>query len=333
MRTLASPPAAALDPRTAAPAVGSFRGPLPPVDLRPLAGPLARRLRRKRWIYAAIAADDAFLGLAIVDLGYAAKCFAFAWLSGQQGLAVDRSALAPPGAARVGDRTGEGCLAAFTALSARARVERPLGAHTYRVTYRARDLELDAHLDARGGPDPIAAIAALGPGRVNATEKRALLPVAGEARIAGRRVDLAGALGGFDYTHGLLPRRTAWRWAYALGRARTGEPVAFNLVEGFVGAPECALWVGDQLYPVDEGRFTYDLARPLAPWRIASADGAIDMSFEPSAIHAERTRLGLIASTFLQPVGRYRGVVRPPGRPPLDLDGVMGVAEHQDVLW
>lgn len=333
MRTLATPPAAVLDPHTHRPLAGSFEGPLPPVDLRPLAGPLARLFRRKRWIYAAIATDQVFVGLAVVHLGYASKCFAFAWLTGHDGLAVDRSTLAHPGAARVADRSGEGCEAAFAFAGVRARIERRTGESAYAITYESRDLVIDAHLDDRGAPPPIAAIADLGHGRVNATEKRALLPARGEVRIAGRRLGLDGGLGGFDYTHGLLERRTRWRWAYALGHARGGERVAFNVVEGFVGEPECGLWIDDRLYPIGEGRFTYDLAQPLRPWQIRTTCGALDLTFEPSAIHAERENLGLVASTFLQPVGRFRGAVHVPGRPPLDVDALPGVSEHQDVRW
>lgn len=333
MRTLAPPPLAVLDPRTGRPQVGSFRGPLPAVDLRPLAGPLARLVRRKRWIYAAIASDEIFVGLAIIHLGYATSGFAFAWLSGQEGLAVDRSALGPPGAVRIGDQTGEGCRAEFVGRGLRAQVERRPGDDAYAITCRARDLVIDARLGSAGAPPPIAAIADLGGGRVNATEKRALLPVTGAAIVRGRRIDLGGALGGFDYTHGLLQRRTTWRWAFALGHAESGERVAFNLVEGFVGEPECALWIDDELHPIGEGRFRYDRDAPLQPWTIASADGVLDLTFEPGGMHSERTALGLVASTFLQPVGRFRGQIRRPGRPPLELAGVPGVSEHQDVRW
>lgn len=332
MRRLAPPPETVVDPLHRRPHVGSFAGPLPPVDLTPLAGPLTRLLRRKRWLYAGIATDAAFVGLAIVDLGYASNCFAFTWLAGQDGLAADRSHLGPPGAARVGDRTGEGCRAAFTGAGARARIERDAGTR-YAVRYRGPGLEVDVRLDSAGAPSPIAAIVDLGGGRVNATEKRALLACEGHVQIAGRRIALDGGLGGLDYTHGLLPRRTAWRWAFALGRARGGERVALNLVEGFVGAPECALWIDDRLHPLAEGRFTYELAAPLRPWTVRSADGVVDLRFEPGGMHAERKRLGLVASTFLHPVGRYRGTITLPDRAPLELEGVPGVVEHQDVLW
>ena len=83
----------------------------------------------------------------------------------------------------------------------------------------------------------------------------------------------------------------------------------------------------------EDASFVYERDAPLRPWTITSADGILDLTFEPGGMHSERTALGLVSSTFLQPVGRYRGLVRLPGRPPLELSGVPGVSEHQDVRW
>jgi hypothetical protein len=167
---------------------------------------------------------------------------------------------------------------------------------------------------------------------VSATEKRVLLGATGEAIVAGKRWSLDGALAGYDYTNGYLARRTSWKWAFALGRARTGERVALNLTEGFVGEAECAVWVDAELHPVGEGRFDFDLASPMTPWRVGSADGAVDLRFEPAGIHAEHKNFGIVASRFIQPVGVFRGTIRAGGRE-LEIDRVPGVVEDQEVLW
>jgi hypothetical protein len=168
---------------------------------------------------------------------------------------------------------------------------------------------------------------------VNTTEKRALLAVRGEVKLAGTRHSLDGGLGGYDYTHGLLARRTAWRWAFAQGVARSGERVAFNLVEGFVGEPECALWAYGQLHPLAEGRFSFDAASPVSPWKVGTADGSVDLEFSPGGAHVEHKNFGVLASRFIQPMGVYRGTIRVDGHPPLELDEVLGVTEDQDILW
>lgn len=332
MRKLLDPPPSVLSASTGAPMDGSFRGPLPRVDLSSVDGALFRLAHHKKWTYVGIATDEVYVAVAIVDLGYVANAFAFAFEKGS-GMLFDRSSLGPPFAVQLGDDAEEGVLGRFELGATRFRVERPAGASAYDVDLRAPGFELRARLDTAGAPPPISAIARL-PGRcLNATQKRALLPVTGTATINGRTHRLDGGLAGIDYTHGLLARHTAWRWAFALGRAASGEKVGLNLVEGFVGEAECAVWVDGDLIPVGEGRFDFDPKRPLDPWRVRTADGGVELRFEPGGIHQEHKNLVVAKSHFLQPVGAYSGTLTLPGRAPLTLDRVLGVTEDQDVLW
>ena len=332
MRILAAPPASVLSPTTGLPEEGAFRGPLPRVDLGPGDGSLFRLAHHKKWTYLALTTDELLLGLAIVDLGYAANAFVFAFEKGQ-GMLVDRTAMGPAFTVRVSDDAEEGALARFALGGTRLSIERPFGASAYDVDLRAKGVEVRARLETRGAPDAISAIATL-PGRcMNTTQKRALLPVTGTAILDGRAFRLDGGLAGLDYTHGYLARHTAWKWAFLLGRARSGEKVALNLVEGFVGEAECALWVDGELVPVGEGRFEFDAARPMDLWRVQTTCGVVDLAFEPGGVHAEEKNLGLVKSRFLQVAGSYRGTINLPGRAPLVLDGALGVTEDQDVLW
>ena len=197
-------------------------------------------------------------------------------------------------------------------------------------------MRASCELDATDSPSPIGVVANIPGGVVDATEKRALLAVrSGSLRVGGRDVDLGGAIAGYDYTHGLLARR-APRGALVV-RARsppkTGERVAWNLVEGFVGEPECArFWIDGELHGVGVGQFTFDAAQPLERWSIKSACGAVDVTFTPGALHAEKKDFGVVASRFVQPVGVYAGKLRVGDRT-LEIDDVLGVAEDQDVLW
>lgn len=338
MRELGLPPYSVIDaagPSGVRLRTGSFRGPLPPVDLSPLGlGPLARLVREKRWIYVALATDELLIGAAIVRLGYAANAFAFVLDRASGKLLVDRTAMGLPSAASVGDGLRAG--ARFQSGRSALHLASPDDDHL-RFTLALPQLELEAELSLDAAPPPISAIVDLshlarpGAGRVGTTEKRALVPMKGQALVAGRRYSLDEGLAGTDYTCGYLPRHTAWHWAFALGHARGGERVALNLVEGFNGEPECAVWVDDAIFPVGEGRFTFE--REHHTWRVESACGAVQLDFQPDAVHAERRDLGLVRSRFIQPLGNFRGELRLPGRGPLQLDRVAGVCEDQDVLW
>lgn len=334
MRALLPPPDAIFDPVTRAPRVGSYRGGLPRVDLSPLApSALARLVQRKTWTYVAIASEQVFIAIAVVRLGYLANAFAFVFDKANRRMLADRTALGPPFAASLGDVGGEGSHARVRLPGAFVRIERPRGETATTVEATFRGIEVHARLESAATPPAIAAIVPIPGGVLSTTEKRMLLAVKGEATVLGRTLALDGALAGYDYTHGLLARRTTWRWGFALGRAQGGERVGLNLVEGFVGEPECALWLGGELLPMAEGRFTFNADRPLDPWRVQTVDGAVDLRFVPGAAHSDHTNLGVLVSRFVQPVGTYSGTIRAPDGRVLELDGVLGVTEDQDMLW
>lgn len=328
MRTLESPPRAVVA-ADGSPAFGSFAGPLPPVDLSPLRVGLFKRLvTRKRWVYVALANRSVFAGLAIVDLGYATKAFSFVYRDGV--LLADRTALGPSTSGSVNDTIGDGAHARFAREGVFAELRRDGG--SIDLTARFPGLSLIARMDAHTARPPLSAVGPIPGGVLNATEKQALLPVTGEVRVAGTRVPLDDAFGGYDYTHGLLARHTRWKWAYLLGHATDGTRVGLNLVEGFLGEKECGVWLDDALHPVGEGVFSFSPDQPLSPWKIRTTCGNVDLTFRPGALHAERENLVVVKSRFVQPIGAYSGTLRAGGRA-VTLDGVLGVAEDQDVTW
>jgi hypothetical protein len=334
MSALAASPASFIDPRTRAPAYGAYAGPLPPI-VGSGVGWRDRLARRKRWVYLAVASDDVWAAAAVVRMGYASNAFAFVYDLRDKTMLADETALAPSIAARVADDPhADGEVAAF--FFARTRLTMSRRGETIAVEGRIGKIALDVRLDEAVAPPAVSAIAPLASGSSSleptlwdATEKRALARVTGSATCAGRRVSLDGARGGYDYTHGLMPRHTRWRWAFALGEAG-GAPFAFNVVQGFVGQPECAAFTKDGVHPLAEPRFVFDATEPLRPWRL-EGDG-IDLAFVPGAMHAQYTNLGVVRSRFVQPVGTFRGTVRVDGRD-VRLEGVPGVVEDQDVLW
>ncbi|UJR81614.1 DUF2804 domain-containing protein [Sandaracinus amylolyticus] len=331
-RTLVDIPSTLLDPRTGAPAFGSYRGAFRRTEVGALSRDRFERLAtEKRWFWGSITQPDRMIAFAIVDLGYAASAFTFVWEAGR-GLVVDRSLVGVPRLCRVRSTKDARIDARFVHPRGSLRVRARDGEPGIEVAIELPDLEVHATLDERGAPPALTAVAPVPRGVVNTTEKRALMAVRGAALIAGRRVSLDDALGGYDHTHGLLARRTQWNWAFAMGRAQSGERVAFNLVQGFVGEPECALWIDGALAPLPEGRFEFDRDAYDRAWRITTPDGAVDLAFEVSGIHREDLDLRLVKSRFVQPSGTFRGAVRAGDRT-LVIENVPGVVEDQDVLW
>ena len=329
MRQLSAPPdSLSLDGGVA---FGSFRGGLPPLVFPPTGhGWLWNRAHEKRWTYAALADRRVFVGVAIVRLGYATNVLAFVFDRERSEMLADRSIIGPASFATFVD-DGPGCRSARFAMQ-KARLE--VGDSGISIDLPAHRGRRPVHVVASFEPARAPAIAAVVPiegGFASATEKR-IVTAHGEVFAEGRRISVEDGFGALDHTAGFLARHTMWRWALGLGRATTGESVGFNIVEGFVGEAECAAFVEGELHPLGEGRFVFSADQPLEPWRLTTTCGALDLTFDPGAVHAEKKNLGVVRSRFIQPVGAFSGRLRVGGKE-LALSHVPGVTEDQDVVW
>jgi hypothetical protein len=266
-------------------------------------------------------------------MGYASNAFAYAYEASSRRPLFRRSWLAPPFAAEVGEESGGWRRAIFRNRRGSIAIESVRGESNYRVSLETPGVSLDASLEVAAAPPAIGAVAEVAPGRFDATEKRALLEVRGRLRVAERTVPLDGGLAAYDFTSGILARRTQWRWGFALGRLAGGAPFAVNLVQGFVGEAECAAWIGTEVVGLGEGRFAFDRADPMKPWLVSTADGAADLTMTPGTVHDERRQLGVVASRFVQPCGAWSGTLAIPGKGTLAIDRALGVTEDQDVTW
>ena len=146
------------------------------------------------------------------------------------------------------------------------------------------------------------------------TRKRGGVEVHGVVR--GREVGLRGLV---DESAGYHARHTAWRWSAGVGVIATGEPVAWNLVEGIHDAPrasERTVWVGGE--PREVGPVEFDALR-----------GVGGLRFTAEATRSRRENLLVVRSDYEQPFGTFEGEL--PGAGPLR-EG-FGVMERHDVHW
>ncbi|HLD68273.1 MAG TPA: DUF2804 domain-containing protein [Pseudomonas sp.] len=137
-----------------------------------------------------------------------------------------------------------------------------------------------------------------------------------------------------DWSAGYMRRETTWNWACLSGQAGL-QRVGLNLSCGVneTSFTENCFWLDGELIKVDTVRFAYDRDRALEPWSIHSHDGQVELRFEARGLHQERLNLGFIASNFKQIFGRFRGVLRPHGRPEVAIDDLWGFVEDQYAKW
>jgi hypothetical protein len=152
------------------------------------------------------------------------------------------------------------------------------------------------------------------------TRKQAGVHVRGRVVASGREWQIDGPLGFVDESAGYHARHTRWLWSAGIGRARGGEAVAWNLVEGVHDAPEASertVWVDGE--PREVG------AQPFA----ADLSGVGGLRFEEWCTREDHTRRGPFRSHYRQPFGAFSGVL--PGD--VELESGYGVMEWHDVRW
>jgi hypothetical protein len=348
-RRLPPAPASIEDPG-GAPRYGTYQGALDVVDLSRLRGAyqpnrLERLRMHKKWVYGFIATREVATLFAVVDVGYSSNAFVLALDFASQRTMVDVGVLGPPRPlVTVNDHPGAGLEVNFRRPNGQWRFWRTFGDERFHGHVRVGlpipvikpKLELTWELLAAGGPPPLTVVAPVDGGIVNMTQKWAGLLATGTLECDGRRYALDGGVGGLDYTHGYLARKTAWRWAFLCGRLDDGTPLGLNLVEGFNegrdDVNENALWLGTELIPLGRARFTWDRNNLLAPWAVRTIDGAVDLRFKPFGMHQELRDLVLVKSSFNQPVGVWEGELKVGDRTYVVKDAP-GVTEDQSVLW
>lgn len=314
------------------PAHGRYQGRIARLDwatLRPRPGALWRRLHHKRWHYVGLGNEQVFIGVAIVDVGWAASAFAYLFDRQTRTLRADWTQDGLPGLqCHVGDAPLAGADAWFRGPGARLSL-RHAAPDVLRLHVATRALNIDATLDLATMPAPLLAVGPIAGGLAHATQKTTALPVRGEAQAGGQTFTLDGASAAVDASNGLLARDTAWRWASA-----HGPDVGFNLQQGYFGNQENVLWLDGLPIALGMAHFDFDASRPLAPWRVRTNDGLLDLVFTPEGARAANKNLGVAASRYVQPVGTFAGTVRAPNEAtPRQVKDLLGVTEDHHSRW
>lgn len=314
--------------------LGRHAGCLPEVNLRSLPSPWGRsawwrRLHHKRWQYVGMASGELFVGLAVVDLGWAGTAFVYVFDRLRRRLLLDWSADGLPGwHARLSDQPVQGMQARFQCGAGHIELKQQ-GQGAIEVDVRLEELQMQARLEWADRPPFLLAVGPVDGGSVHTTHKSPGLPLSGWLECQGQRHGLAGGVACLDSSSGLLPRRTQWRWACAhdLG-------LGFNLQSGYFGDHENALWLDGQIVPLGAARFDFDARNPLAEWRISTDDELLDLRFRPEGARSDDRHWGVVASRYVQPVGTFHGRVRASPQAPWRLvEQLVGVTEDHESLW
>lgn len=310
--------------------------------------PRLARLRLKQWQHFALVLPDCFVGLALVDAGFLCKTWCYV-LDRRSGVGYEHERIAPPGLPALLDlRLAAGlfddrCHARSRGYSVFVHNHLAAGVHALQLHIDDAAGKPGVHGDLRCLHDR-ATIQALDvtmpsglPGRGVYTHKVAL-PLSGELEVGGQRFVAAPeeSFALLDIHQAHYPRHTWWNWATCAGRAVDGRAVALNLTRNInpddVAINENALWVDGALSHLGPAHFDFRSDDVLAPWRLRTACGAVDLVFTPRGERSEDLRLGLMRSVFHQPHGTFTGTLRR-GDDVLEISEQFGVCEDHDAVW
>jgi hypothetical protein len=307
-----------------------------PLDEFSAARRALRQVRLKEWIGFTLIHPELYSSLIMQDAHYLASSEIYAYNRREgklhQHAATSRGgALALPGGLSGGrcvfERPGYLLEYEFAADSAQPR------RHTIRfevaATERAPGFQGELRLDADHASPPLSVSARLPGGRMYT--HKAIFPAEGSIRVGDEKFsfDARRDMAILDEHKSLFPYQTSWLWgtfAMHVPEGRGGGLGGANFAsrQSSPGAEdESCVWTPAACEPLTGVSFEPQSPEPLAPWRVKSADGRLDLVFEPAGRKQVRHQLGLFAIDYFQLFGQYRGQLN--GH--LAVDAVHGVCE------
>lgn len=306
------------------PAFGTYVGRCTDTELRLDArgvGRLRRTFSEKRWQWFSAFDESIAVGGAIVDAGIFGTAFLWVFDRERASLVVDADVTVPSRLVAVSTQPANGVVASVSLPRRRLRVTRTNDALSVDGRFAGTDVSLVFDTAGRHELTAICPVENRTAG-VNVTQKETCIPVRGtvDSRRISRRLDGVGML---DYSHGLLARETTWKWAIGSCTAADGATVGFNVVDGFNDALENAVWIDGEPRSVDAATFSVSAGQ----WHVRTDCGTVDVTLDVEGRRSENIDIGVIASRYDQPLGRWSGTVSE-----YDIDGV-GVAEEHLARW
>ena len=260
----------------------------------------------KRWQSVALATDELFCGVAIVDVGWTNTAFAYVFDRRQRKILANFSQDGLPEiSAQLNACPAIGAVSHFRFLSNRIRYQQLLGSEQYQLDLQCGDFRIEANFDTKNALPCLLAVGEVSGGSVHATVKSSGMPLSGSVTVGGREFDLTGGVASFDHSNGFLARETSWRWASA-----HSLEFGFNLQSGYFGNTENALWLDGQLISLATAHFDFDPEEIMKPWHIYTEDGLLDLQFQPEGCRSENKNLFVAVSRYAQPIGTFSGWVK-----------------------
>jgi hypothetical protein len=293
---------------------------------------IVTRFRLKRWEYIGVCSSEVIFGAAVVGLGYMTNMFAYVF---------DREKGGIKQAETIIPFQKENLFSGSSASGA-VRLKRKDASFEFNNSAKSVSAKIsagagiNAELSLIKSEEPLCCSSRVGMGGFNYTHKEAGIPARGVISLEGKKWEIKEneSSGVFDYTFGYLARNTFWNWAAGGGSDLSGNRIGFNLVQGIneTGFTENAFWINGRIIKTDVMDFRYNDTDLLKPWKIESNDGKVDISFYPEGERSADINIGLVASRFHQPFGKFGGRLTD-GKDSWEFKNAAGFTEEHYAKW
>ena len=166
----------------------------------------------------------------------------------------------------------------------------------------------------------------------------------GYVQVGSRSYELGSSpldMGLLDWGRGVWTYKNTWYWSSLNTVLSDGRKFGFNLGYGFgdtTAATENMLFVDGVADKLEEVTFaipqkedgTYDY---LAPWKVTSSDGRVDLTFTPILNRAANMKVLMLASDQNQVFGKFSGTVRLSSGESITPENAVGFAERVFNKW
>lgn len=326
------------DARLSAQARGWARRPL---FQAALPGPF---LRRKRWNFVFVSHPDVLVAAALSNADYAGLAFLWLYdLRQQRFLEVEHlSPLAR--AVRIGNAIDEPSSFTSRALSYTWQPQgRGVKVHVVapRMKGDRHELALDLHIPDLLTDESLNLIVPWSDTCWNYTGKLVALPAEGTLTAGGQQYRFAAGetLASVDFTRGIWPYSTVWRWTNGAGFVGPNKRrVGVNFGEGWTdgsGVVENALYVDGKVMPLWEPvAFELNAKSLLSPWTMRTTESKrVELTFTPRHSRTQDTNLVVVRMKLAQVMGHFAGRIVTDSGETLEIDGLPGIAEDHLARW
>lgn len=298
----------------------------------PLGWTVPRPLKQlvfNQFVFLGLISPEFVIGMAVVDLKYLANGFFYVFDRANRQL-IEVSKLAIPGGAAVIDTGPNRISARFVKSDLIIRFDGG------RFSAQSRQMAVEGELTL-DQVRPLRICTRAGYRGWVYKQSTTPLPAQGHLQVNGSSVELdpASTLALVDWSCGYMRRHTYWNWAATAGCLPDGRHFGMNLSCGVneTSFTENYFVLDSQLTKVDTVNFSFNQRDLYQPWRLASIDRRVCLTFHPTGHRGELVNALVVKSRFTQMFGLFHGRLLTELGEPVSIEGVPGWVEDHYAKW